>query len=239
MSGASGVLRVCRLGLREYRPVWQAMRRFTDERGPDTPDELWLLEHHPVYTLGQAGLERHVLDPGAIPLVKVDRGGQVTYHGPGQLVAYLLLDLHRAGLGVRRLVHLLEQAVVNLLAGYAIESAARADAPGVYVRGAKIAAIGLRVRRGFSFHGLALNVSNDLEPFSHINPCGFPGLTVTSLADVGGPTDMERVSGELAVQIAGLLKLQPIAVESPLTESQTPSCTEQQQRRARRALSLT
>ena len=189
------------------------MRSFTDERGPETQDELWLLEHYPVYTLGQAGLAHHVLDPGEIPLVKVDRGGQVTYHGPGQLVAYLLLDLHRAGFGVRRLVHLLEQAVVNVLAGYGIESAARTDAPGVYVRGSKIASLGLRVRRGCSFHGLALNVKTDLEPFSRINPCGYPGLTVTRLGDVGGPTDMNRVSGDLAEQIAGLLKLRPVVVE--------------------------
>ena len=205
MTGIAPALRLRSLGLCDYRPVWDGMRSFTDKRGPDTPDELWLLEHTPVYTLGQAGLIQHLLDPGDIPVVKVDRGGQVTYHGPGQLIAYLLLDLRRAGLGVKGLVHLLERSVVNLLAGYGVESVSRADAPGVYVRGAKIASLGLRVRRGCSFHGLALNVNIDLEPFTRINPCGHRGMEVTRLADLVGPTDMTIVSRLLAEQVAGLL----------------------------------
>ena len=181
------------------------MQAFTDQRDPDTQDELWLLEHPKVYTLGQAGRTEHVLDAGDIPVIKVDRGGQVTYHAPGQLVAYLLLDLRRAGLGIKRLVHLLEQAVIDLLANQGVDSAARPDAPGVYVGGAKIAALGLRVRRGCSFHGLALNVDMDLEPFTRINPCGYPGLEVTSIAELGGPRDLEWVGRDLAARIADLL----------------------------------
>lgn len=199
------ILVVRRLGMRAYEPTWRAMRDFTDRRGPDTPDELWLLQHPPVFTQGQAGRAEHVLDPGDIPVVQVDRGGQVTYHGPGQLVAYLLLDLRRAGIGVKRLVLLLEEAVVDLLSGYGIAAAPRAGAPGVYVGGAKICALGLRVRRGSSFHGLALNLDLDLSPFARINPCGYPGLAVTRLADLGGPTDPRRVGADLAERIAGLL----------------------------------
>jgi len=207
MIGTDPALIVRRLGLREYLPTWRAMHDFTDRRGPGTPDELWLLEHPPVFTLGQAGRAEHLLAPGDIPVIQVDRGGQVTYHGPGQLVAYLLLDLRRAGVGVKRLVHLLEQAVVDLLAGYSVAAAPRADAPGVYVGGAKIASLGLRVRRGCSFHGLALNVDLDLEPFSRINPCGHPGLAVTRLADLDGPTDLDRIGTGLAGHLARLLGL--------------------------------
>lgn len=171
-------------GLSDYAATWTAMRAFTAARDPDTPDELWLLEHPPVFTLGQAGRPEHLLDPGPIPVVRTDRGGQVTYHGPGQLVAYLLFDLHRAGIGVRRLVSLLEQSVIELLAARGIGALARADAPGVYVAGAKIASVGLRVSRGCSYHGIALNVDLDLDPFRRINPCGYPGLAVTRLADL-------------------------------------------------------
>lgn len=191
-----------RLGLCEYGPTWRAMRAFTDERGPHTPDELWLLQHPPVFTLGQAGRLEHVLNPGAIPVIQVDRGGQVTYHGPGQLIAYVLLDLRRAGLGVKGLVGLLEQSVVGLLADYGIGAAARPGAPGVYAEGAKIASLGLRVRRGCSFHGLALNVAMDLEPFSRIDPCGYPGLAVTQIAYRGGPRDLDRIGGDLADRLA-------------------------------------
>lgn len=205
MSDVGEILLVRRLGLCEYEPTWQAMQVFTDERGQGTPDELWLLEHPPVFTLGQAGRPEHVLDPGGIPVIKIDRGGQVTYHGPGQLVAYLMLDLRRAGFGVKGLVHLLEQSVIDLLAGYGVDSAARPDAPGVYVGAAKIAALGLRVRRGCSFHGLALNVDMDLEPFSRINPCGYPGLAVTRIADLVGAVEIEPVGDHLASQIARLL----------------------------------
>jgi lipoyl(octanoyl) transferase len=170
-----------------------------------TPDELWLLEHPPVYTLGQAGRAEHLLHPGAIPVVKVDRGGQVTYHGPGQLVAYVLLDLHRAGLGVRGLVSLLEQSVIDLLAGYGIAAVRQPGAPGVYVQAAKVAALGIRVRHGCTYHGLALNVDMDLEPFTRINPCGHPGLTVTQLRDLGGPADLNAVGGDLASKISRLV----------------------------------
>jgi lipoyl(octanoyl) transferase len=205
MSDAREILVVRRLGLRQYEPTWRAMQTFTDRRGADTPDELWLLEHAPVFTLGQAGLAEHLLNPGDTPVIQVDRGGQVTYHGPGQLIAYLLLDLRRAGLGVKRLVHLLEQAAVDLLAGYGIEAAARPGAPGVYVEGSKIASLGLRVRRGCSFHGLALNVDMDLEPFRRINPCGYPGLTVVQITDLTGPVSIDRVARNLAFEIGRLL----------------------------------
>jgi lipoyl(octanoyl) transferase len=173
------------LGLREYIPTWRAMRDFTDRRKPGSPSELWLLEHPPVYTQGQAGRAEHLLNPGEIPVVHTDRGGQVTYHGPGQLVVYALLDLKQAGMGIRGLVSLLEGSVIDLLAAFGVEAAARPDAPGVYVDGQKIASLGLRVRRGFTFHGLALNVDMDLEPFGRIDPCGFPGLGVTRLRDLG------------------------------------------------------
>jgi len=203
------LLLIRHLGLRPYEATWKAMRTFTDRRDERTPDELWLLEHPPIFTLGQAGRREHLLAPGDIAVLEVDRGGQVTYHGPGQLVAYLLLDLRRAGLGVKRLVNLLEQAVVDLLDGYGIRSSVRADAPGVYVDGAKIASLGLRVRRGCSFHGLALNVDMDLEPFSRINPCGYAGLAVTSMAELGIDEETSRIADALALAIAGLLGLEP------------------------------
>jgi lipoyl(octanoyl) transferase len=170
-------------GLQDYPATWAAMRAFTDARETSTPDELWLLEHPPVFTLGQAGRLEHLLAPGTIPVIQTDRGGQVTYHGPGQLVAYLLLDLRRAGIGVKRLVERLEQSVIDLLAEYGVAAERHTDAPGVYVAGAKIASLGLRVRNGCSYHGLALNVDMDLEPFSRINPCGYAGLAVTQLVD--------------------------------------------------------
>lgn len=175
------------LGVVDYAPTLQAMRAFTDSRGPDSPDEVWLLQHPPVFTQGQAGRSEHLLAPGSIPVIQVDRGGQVTYHGPGQVVIYLLLDLRRRELGVRALVDLIEQSVVRLLADYGIDSEPRPDAPGVYVAGEKIASLGLRVRRGCSYHGLALNVDMDLEPFQRINPCGHPGLRVTSMASLLPP----------------------------------------------------
>lgn len=164
------------------------MQAFTDARGPDTPDELWLVEHDPVFTLGQAGKDEHVLMPGDIPVLHVDRGGQVTYHGPGQIVAYPLLDLRRLGIGVREYVHRLEQAVIDTLAEWNIGGERRDGAPGVYVNGAKIAALGIRVRRGCSFHGLAFNIAMDTEPFQRINPCGYSGLQVVSMLDFGGPS---------------------------------------------------
>ena len=181
------------------------MRDFTNARDAATPDELWLLQHPAIYTLGQAGRLEHLLDAGHIPVLKVDRGGQVTYHGPGQLIAYLLLDLKRAGLGVKGLVNLLETAVIEVLATQGVFAQARPDAPGVYVEGAKIASLGLRVRRHCSYHGLALNVDLDLEPFSRINPCGYPGLAVTRLVDLGVATSLEKMAEELAATLAGRL----------------------------------
>ncbi len=197
---------VRQLGRRDYIPVWQAMQAFTQGRTAETADEIWLLEHPPVYTLGLNGKQTHVLNHGDIPLVETDRGGQVTYHGPGQLVAYLLLDLKRHGLGVRSLVSLIEQSIIALLADYGIESQARQDAPGVYVDGAKLAALGLRIRRGCSYHGLSLNVDMDLEPFSRINPCGYAGLPVTQLQELGIRQEMATVADQLLAQIANRLQ---------------------------------
>ncbi|MFK7976961.1 MAG: lipoyl(octanoyl) transferase LipB [Halioglobus sp.] len=171
-----------RKGLVDYAPTLDAMRAFTDARTEETPDELWLLQHPAVFTQGQSGKAEHVLAPGDIPVLQVDRGGQVTYHGPGQWVLYLLIDLRRRSLGVRDLVTLIETSLVELLAEFGVEAAADPKAPGVYVDGRKIASLGLRVRRGCSYHGLALNVDMDLEPFSRINPCGHAGLQVTSMA---------------------------------------------------------
>ena len=195
------------LGVADYQPTLDDMRQFTEERGPDTADELWLLQHPKVFTQGQAGKAEHVLAPGDIPVVQVDRGGQVTYHGPGQWVVYLLVDVRRRGMGVRALVTLIEQSLVDLLASYGIEAVARADAPGVYVAGSKIASLGLRVRRGCSYHGLALNVDMDLEPFQRINPCGFEGLKVTSMAQClpDSPINMGEVGGRLTELLAARL----------------------------------
>jgi lipoyl(octanoyl) transferase len=201
-------LEVCPLGRSEYEPTWRAMQVYTSRRGPETPDELWLVEHPPVYTLGQAGRAEHILDPQCIPVIRVDRGGQVTYHGPGQLVAYLLLDLRRARLGVKGLVALLERAVIDLLAAYEIPAETRPGAPGVYVAGAKIASLGIRVRNGCTYHGLALNVDMDLEPFSRINPCGYPGQAVTQLRELGGAVELNRVGEDLAARLAQLLGAQ-------------------------------
>lgn len=172
------------LGLVDYQPTLEAMRRLTTERDGQTPDEIWLLQHPKVFTQGQAGKAEHLLAPGDIPVVQVERGGQVTYHGPGQLVAYLMLDLRRLDLGVRELVTAMEQSLVDLLAGYGIEAAPKADAPGVYVAGDKIASLGLRVSRGCSFHGLALNVDMDMTPFLRINPCGYAGLKMVQMRDL-------------------------------------------------------
>jgi lipoyl(octanoyl) transferase len=191
------------LGTVEYVPTLQAMKDFTDGRSSDTPDELWLLQHPRVFTQGQAGKAEHVLAAGDIPVIQVDRGGQVTYHGPGQWVLYLLVDLRRRDLGVRVLVDLIETALVELLADYEIEAASRRDAPGVYVSGEKIAALGLRIRKGCSYHGLSLNVDMDLEPFQRINPCGHEGLQVTSMADrlVHRRLDEAAVGQDLAAKV--------------------------------------
>ncbi len=193
------------LGLQPYLPVWRAMQHFTDTRTPDSPDEIWLLEHEPVFTQGQAGKAEHLLLPGNIPVVQADRGGQVTYHGPGQFIAYVLIDVRRAAIGVRDLVTALETSLVALLAEYGVSAHARPDAPGVYVGTAKIASLGLRIRRGCSFHGLALNVDVDLEPFSRINPCGYAGLAMTRLSDLANPLDLAAVRTALVRQLAAQL----------------------------------
>jgi len=194
------------LGRVDYERTWRAMQRFTDERGPDTPDEIWLLEHPPVFTLGLAADPSHVLAPGEIPVIQIDRGGQVTYHGPGQLVAYPLVDVKRLGISVRGLVTALERAVIDYVAGFGITAVGRRDAPGVYVDGRKLAALGLRIRRHASYHGLALNVDMDLAPFSRINPCGMAGLEVTQLKDLGGPADVQAVADALGPQIVKSLE---------------------------------
>ena len=194
------------LGLQPYQQVWQDMQTFTDQRSASTPDELWLVQHPPVYTLGKNARAEHVLDPGDIPVVKSDRGGQVTYHGPGQLIVYAMLDLRRRGMGVQSLVRLLEQAVIDLLAGYGVMAHRREKAPGVYVEDRKIAALGLRVRRGCSFHGLSLNVDMDLSPFRMINPCGYEGLEVTRMSDLGIDAPPELVATQLSRHIEQLLE---------------------------------
>ena len=185
------------LGLQEYEPVWRDMQRFTDTRNSTTADEIWFTEHQPVFTLGINASRKHLLEPGDIPVVQIDRGGQVTYHGPGQLMIYPLIDIRRAGLGVRDLVTGLEQSVIDLAAEYGIEATSRRDAPGVYVAGAKLASVGLRIRRNASFHGMALNVDVDLEPFSRINPCGLPNLEVTDLGRLGAERDPASVRDRL------------------------------------------
>ena len=193
------------LGQRPLEAVWDEMQRFTDTRTADTVDEIWFVEHSPVFTLGLNAKEVHVIDSGDIPVLRVDRGGQVTYHGPGQLVAYTLIDIKRRNMSVRSLVELLETAVIDTVARYGIEARGRRDAPGVYVGEAKLAAVGLRVRRYCSYHGIALNVSMDLEPFSRIHPCGFEGLEVTQLSALCGVASMSRVRADLETQFERLL----------------------------------
>lgn len=185
------------LGRRDYVPLWRSMQKFTDERDDSTPDEVWFCEHPPVFTLGLNAAKEHVLAPGDIPVVQIDRGGQVTYHGPGILMVYPLIDIRRANIGVRKLVTALEQSVVDLAATYGVNAAARADAPGVYVEGEKLASVGLRIRRGASFHGMALNVDGDLEPFSRINPCGYEELEMTDLKRLGIELSLEDAAEQL------------------------------------------
>ncbi len=191
----------------DYNTITQAMRLFTDKRNPDTPDEIWFIEHYPVYTLGQAGKLEHILSPENIPIEKSDRGGQVTYHGPGQLVIYPLLNLRRLNLGVRELVSLLEITIINLLSTYNIVAEARREAPGVYVNSAKIASIGLRIRRGYCYHGVAFNIAMDLNPFTGINPCGMSQLAITQLSDLGGPSDLTKVANDFIKQFKQEIKM--------------------------------
>ncbi len=200
-------------GLQAYEPVWRAMQTFTDERTPETDDEIWVLQHQAVFTQGQAGKDEHLLAPGDIPVVKVDRGGQVTYHGPGQLVVYLMFDLDRLGIGPREMVSRIERAIIETLALYGLQAEARQDAPGVYVDGAKIASLGLRIRKGKSFHGLSLNIEMDLEPFSRINPCGYLGLKMVQLSDFEGTEALEQVAGRLTAAIQSSFGYSEISME--------------------------
>ena len=213
---APPIAKVRDLGRQPYEPVWRAMQAFTDARDEATPDELWLVEHDPVFTLGQAGKPEHVLMPGDIPVLHVDRGGQVTYHGPGQIVLYPLLDLRRLKVGVREYVCRIEQAIIDTLGDWNIEAVRREGAPGVYVAGAKIAALGIRVRRGCTFHGLAFNIAMDLSPFQRINPCGFEGLQVTSLVDLGGPSGLDTVKPALVAHVATQFGLEVEAAPPPV-----------------------
>jgi len=199
------LLHIQHLGLCDYKSTWRKMQRYTDQRTAKSQDQLWLLEHPPIFTLGRAAKPEHLLAPGDIPIIQVDRGGQVTYHGPGQLVAYLLLDLHKKSFGIKTLVAQIELALINLLKDYAIQANTKPGAPGVYVDGEKIAALGLRVRHGCTFHGLSLNVDMDLEPFSRINPCGYPNLETTQLAARGGPTALKQVEVDLSHHLASQL----------------------------------
>ncbi len=210
------------LGRAAYGPVWRDMRDFTDARGADTPDELWFLEHEPVFTQGLSGRPEHLLATGDIPVVGIDRGGQVTYHGPGQLVVYALVDLRRRRIGVRELVVGLENAVIALAARYGIEASGRREAPGVYTGGRKLASLGLRVRRGCSYHGLALNVDMDLEPFGRIHPCGMAGLAMTQLAELGVQADIRDVAHGLAPLVCEALGLDWDRIWSQSATSTTP-----------------
>ena len=211
MSGDNSTLIRC-LGMVEYEPTWRAMQTFTEQRDEQTRDEIWLLEHPPVFTQGLNGKAEHVLAAGDIPVVNIDRGGQVTYHGPGQLVAYPLLDLRRLRLGVRELVVALENAIIATVAKWNIHARGRRDAPGVYVDDRKLASIGLRIKRGCSYHGLALNVAMDLEPFRRINPCGYQGLEVTQVSELGGPADVHVIADVLAGHLVRVFSLRPSAV---------------------------
>ena len=209
-------LTVRRLGLADYAPVWRAMQAFTDGRDDATGDEFWLVQHPPVFTQGQAGRAEHVLTPGDIPVIQVDRGGQVTYHGPGQIVGYPLIDLRRLGIGVKDFVNRIEEALVRVLAGHGVTGERVAGAPGIYVAGAKIASLGLRVRRGCSFHGLAFNIDMDLEPFRRINPCGYAGLEVTQLSALA-PVEIAAVERQLIEEFSALLGYSEVAYETETT----------------------
>lgn len=202
----------------EYTQVWQAMQRFTDLRGEQDADELWFVEHPPVFTQGQAGKEEHLLMPGDIPVVKVDRGGQVTYHGPGQQVIYFMIDLRRRKIGVRQLVTLIEDSIIAALADYNINAYAKSDAPGVYVDEKKVASLGLRVRKGCSFHGLALNVNMDLSPFLRINPCGYAGLEMVQTCDLQGPKTVHDAGQALEKHLIKLLEATQVHYQAGLEQ---------------------
>jgi len=197
LTSDSNTLIIKNLGLQSYLPVWQAMQDFSAQRKSDTNDEIWLLEHQPVFTLGKNGKAEHLLERSDIPLINIDRGGQITYHGPGQLIVYLLIDIKRRGLGVRRLVTLIEQSIINTLADYQLNAYAKKEAPGVYIDEAKIAAVGLRIKKGCSFHGLSLNISMDMTPFKTINPCGYKDLQIVQLADFIKDVQLSQVQEKL------------------------------------------
>ncbi len=205
---------VKKLGRQDYEPVWKAMHKFTDARTEEDVDQVWLVEHNPVFTQGQAGKAEHVLNAGDIPVIQSDRGGQVTYHGPGQLVAYFLINIRRKKFGVRDLVTHIENLVINTLKAYNIDSAARPDAPGVYVDGKKICSLGLRIRRGCSFHGLALNVDMDLSPFLRINPCGYQGMEMAQVSQLGGPSELENVEQQLIQELVELLGYDQVDIQA-------------------------
>jgi len=194
------------LGRLAYEPTWRAMQQYTQQRDADSADQIWLLEHERVFTLGMNASRAHLLSPGDIPVVQIDRGGQVTYHGPGQLLVYPLIDIRRAGLGLRDLLTAMERSVIDYAAQFGIEAQCRANAPGVYVGECKLASVGLRIRRGASYHGLALNVSMDLEPFERINPCGYAGLQMTQLSQLGGPDEVAAVAAQFAPLLSARLR---------------------------------
>ncbi|MEK9712436.1 MAG: lipoyl(octanoyl) transferase LipB [Thalassolituus sp.] len=212
-------MRIRELGLADYQAVYDEMTAFTEQRTDHTPDELWFLQHSPVFTQGQAGKAEHVLFPGNIPVIQTDRGGQVTYHGPGQLVVYLMIDIARRGWGPRQLVTSIEQAIVDTLAEWDIDAAPRADAPGVYTHGRKVASLGLRIRHGRSFHGLALNIDMDLEPFLRINPCGYAGMEMTQMvAETDRAVGFDSVSERLNYHLQRLLTNDGADAETSITE---------------------
>lgn len=202
------------LGKQDYEPIWREMHNFTDQRSEETLDEVWFVEHNPVFTQGQAGKTEHLLNTGDIPVVQSDRGGQVTYHGPGQMVVYFLINIRRKKFGVRDLVTHIENLVINTLKAYNIDSAARPDAPGVYVDNKKICSLGLRIRKGCSFHGLALNVNMDMSPFLRINPCGYAGMEMVQVSQLGGPDDVNVVAEQLLKELATLLDYQQLQVST-------------------------
>ena len=212
----SEIVVVRTLGMQDYEPLWRGMQQFTESRSPLSPDEIWFTEHPPIFTLGLNANRDHLLAPGEIPVIQVDRGGQVTYHGPGQLMIYPLIDLKRASLGVRDLVTALEQSVIDLVAEHGIAAASRKDAPGVYVEGKKIASVGLRVRRGASYHGMALNIDVDLEPFSRINPCGFSDLEVTDLTALGVGTAPAEIQARVQAHLLRHLNMSDRQVVSEI-----------------------
>ncbi|KPZ68752.1 MULTISPECIES: lipoyl(octanoyl) transferase LipB [Shewanella] len=211
-------LHIRHLGRQDYESVWHAMQAYTDNRDSDSNDELWIVEHSPVFTQGQAGKSEHILNPGDIPVIQVDRGGQVTYHGPGQLVVYPLIDIKRSKLGVRQLVNNIEQSIVDMLAIYDVNAYAKADAPGVYVDERKVASLGLRIRKGCSFHGLALNVDMDLAPFQRINPCGYAGLEMVQCKALGGPQTVTEAGEKLIQTLSKVLGYQELVHHQGLAE---------------------